>query len=508
METIACKGNTQTPMAKITLETKPGISEHCLAEPDHSSIYTYMTCKHPSLNFELSTHAANVGYRRSTAQQRASATVAATHRNRNNASANRDIPASTFPAPLLLPDDALSIDPRCPPQSLRSWLRLKDRNEVTTEKNKIYVAGPPDTDPSVQFMQSWSHPQTDDRLVITTPRTEDIINYLTAFYHGLPVKLLPPPKLCFATWDTAIPKRSKSKSSKSMIPPYIGLNTPTECVRIRARPSPDGVFTAQLNLDDLLDAAISMLPNDAYAFLLVVEHDLFEHDDDLFICGRAYGGSRVAVISTARYHPILDDTERVEREHAWPASHCELHIQACCATVTQSSSTRPKKRTKLQNDDADLSKSHLPQPPPDRPTLPMLDALAAHKGLDLSSSPIVLSGLWLGRVCRTASHELGHCFGIEHCTYYACIMQGSCSLAEDARQPPYLCPIDLAKTLDASGTTAETRYQALLKFCEQHADVHLFAAFAAWISARLARDYPQLASSSANSNHHPIALRP
>ena len=465
-----------------------------------------MTCEHPSLNFELSTHAANVGYRRSTAHQRASATVSA--RNRNNASANSDTPASTFPAPLVLPDDALSIDPRCPPQSLRSWSRLKDRNEVTTEKNVIYVAAPPDIDPSVRFMQSWSHPQKGGRLVVTTPRAEDIIDYLTAFYHGLPVKLLPPPKLCFATWDTDTPKRSKSKSFKSMIPPYIGLNTPTECVRIRARPSPDGVFTAQLHLDDLLDAAISMLPNDAYAFLLLVEHDLFEHDDDLFICGRAYGGSRVAVISTARYHPILDDTERAEREHAWPASHCELYIQACCATAAEVS-TRPKKKTKLRNDDADLSKSYQPQPPPDEPTSPMLDALSAHKvlpTLDLSSSPTVLSGLWLGRVCRTASHELGHCFGIEHCVYYACIMQGSCSLAEDARQPPYLCPIDLAKILDVSGTTAETRYQALLSFCNQHADVHLFAAFAAWISAHLVRDYPQLATSSANSNHHSTAL--
>ena len=139
----------------------------------------------------------------------------------------------------------------------------------------------------------------------------------------------------------------------------------------------------------------------------------------------------------------------------------------------------------------------------------MLDALSAHKVLPtlyLSSSPTVLSGLWLGRDCRTASHELGHCFGIEHCVYYACIMQGSCSLAEDARLPPYLCPIDLAKILDASGITAETRYQALLSFCNQHADVHLFAAFAAWISAHLARDYPQLATSSANSNYHSTAL--
>lgn len=445
-----------------------------------------MTCEHPSLSFELSTHAEVVGYRILTAQQRAAASVSATHRNNKVASTNGDTSASTFPAPLVLPNDALSIDPRCPPQSLRSWLHLEDRNEVTTRRNKIYVAAPPHTDSSVQFMQSWSHPQKGSKVEnITTPCVEDVIDYLAAFYHGLPVKLLPPPNLCFVSWDTPTPKRSKSKSLKSTIPPYIGLNTPTECVRIRTRPSPDGVFAAQLNLDDLLDASISMLPRDAYAFLLIVDHDLFEDENDIFVCGRAYGGSRVAVVSTARYHPNLDHREKVEREHAWPASHCESYIHACCATADQSS-TRPKKKAKS---DAGRIKSHSPQLI-SSPGEPMFGALSAHTVLPAPDLSSALSGLWLGRICRTASHELGHCFGMEHCVYYACVMQGSSSLAEDARQPPYLCPIDLAKILYASRSTAETRYRALLSFCKQHSDVHLFAAFAAWICARLAHDYP------------------
>ena len=53
----------------------------------------------------------------------------------------------------------------------------------------------------------------------------------------------------------------------------------------------------------------------------------------------------------------------------------------------------------------------------------------------------VYKRLWLTRVCKTASHELGHCFGFDHCTYLACIMQSTSCLAEDARQPPYLCAI-------------------------------------------------------------------
>ena len=65
------------------------------------------------------------------------------------------------------------------------------------------------------------------------------------------------------------------------------------------------MFKAQLNLNDILDAAISALPEDAYALLLLVQKDLFEEEKDDFCCGRAYGGSRVAVASSARQNPIF-----------------------------------------------------------------------------------------------------------------------------------------------------------------------------------------------------------
>ncbi len=74
---------------------------------------------------------------------------------------------------------------------------------------------------------------------------------------------------------------------------------------------------------------------------------------------------------------------------------------------------------------------------------------------------------------------------MDHCVYYACSMQGSASIVEDARQPPYLCPVDLAKVLRATEADSTERYEALLVFSEQHQDVHLFAGYAAWIRARL-----------------------
>ena len=81
------------------------------------------------------------------------------------------------------------------------------------------------------------------------------------------------------------------------------MTTASEAIGIRFRACADGAFLYQLDLNDILDVVISVLPVDAYAFLLLVEHDLYENEDDDFCCGRAYGGSRCAIVSMARYNP-------------------------------------------------------------------------------------------------------------------------------------------------------------------------------------------------------------
>ena len=328
-------------------------------------------------------------------------------------------------------------------------------------------------------------------VTVNAPRIQDIVDYLRAFYHGLPVRLLPTGSLSFTTWDDNASSARRNRASQ-----FIGLKNSTECVRIRTRVSPDGLFGHQLNLDDLLDTALASLPTDAYALILVVEHDLFESADE-FVCGRAYGGSRVAVISTARYNPKLDLVHGVEEEHSWPASHCDAFVKRCCEADSRIP-TRPRKRAKP-------SRSLILEPSASdvaAPVSSMHAALAAFKALPLSKEPLpstTLSGLWFARVCRTASHELGHCFGMEHCVYYACVMQGSASLAEDVRQPPYLCPVDLAKLLQATKAQEDRRYAALLSFCEAHVENQMFIAFAAWIRARLEALGMNVSSRSATS---------
>lgn len=385
----------------------------------------------------------------------------------------------------MLPNDDLALDPRYPPQSFRSWLREKDRNDITSDRRVIYVAAPPKVADDIEFVRRWSSPRLSTsggdvgkarkgltETPIPTPETKDVIEYLAAFYHGMTVKQLPF-DLTFASWDGE-DQTSKSKSTSSR---FIALNTPSESVRIRTRTCLDDMFPTQLCLNDLLDVAISILPKDAYALLMLVDHDLYEDEDDDFCCGRAYGGSHVAVVSNARYNPLLDGVQIVEREHAWPASHCEKYLKESCAI-----DSRPRKKAKT-----DVARWTTVENP-DSESNALEFAVRAHHSIppDKLSDPEHLASLWLSRTTRTASHELGHCFGIDHCVYYACIMQGTASMAEDVRQPPYLCPVELAKIQRAIGFTDKDvveRYKALQNFCGRSGSG--FAGFGGWIRGRI-----------------------
>ena len=467
------QADVSSPLTRGADKTSLARSMSMGLENKDKSLSSAAPCIHRKLCLESSSHASQAGYKTPTEQQRLSAALAHSSKKAN------DVPrATTFPAPLILPDDDLALDPKCPPQSLRQWIRLKERNPVTPERRTVYVAASPAAGPGVDFVRTWAIPAGSNSCDVQPPKTTDIAEYLAAFYHGIPVKMLPQEALTFASWDSP---PSKGKVSKDA-PRYVGLNTSSECIRIRTRASKDRIFARQLNLDDLLDAAISILPNDAYALVLVVNYDLYEGADDEFVCGRAYGGSRVAVVSSARYNPVLDARQGVERAHAWPASHCETYFKTRCESST--SELQPVKKRAKRSHDSDRKTLDPTTSQEDTACGALSVATAAFRALpsfdNLLPTP-VLDGLWLGRMCRTAAHELGHCFGMDHCVYYACAMQGSASLKEDARQPPYICPVDLAKMLAATEADPTARYKAIVALCTKHAGVHLFDAFRAWI---------------------------
>lgn len=75
------------------------------------------------------------------------------------------------------------------------------------------------------------------------------------------------------------------------------------------------------------------------------------------------------------------------------------------------------------------------------------------------------SAQWvLRRTLKVMAHEIGHMFGMEHCTYYECVMNGSNHLAETDRRPAHLCPVCLRKLHYAVGFDPDRRYRDLERF--------------------------------------------
>jgi archaemetzincin len=89
--------------------------------------------------------------------------------------------------------------------------------------------------------------------------------------------------------------------------------------------------------------------------------------------------------------------------------------------------------------------------------------------------------LLLRRSCKVLAHETGHMFGLAHCTYFNCLMNGSNHLAESDRRPLHLCPVCLRKLQWSIGFNVLERYRALENVCRADG----FADEADWFSRRI-----------------------
>jgi len=70
--------------------------------------------------------------------------------------------------------------------------------------------------------------------------------------------------------------------------------------------------------------------------------------------------------------------------------------------------------------------------------------------------------LW--RACSVSVHEIGHMFGLDHCVYFQCVMNGSNTLQESDSQPHHLCPVCLHKLYYLIGFEPVKRYKELEEF--------------------------------------------
>ena len=76
--------------------------------------------------------------------------------------------------------------------------------------------------------------------------------------------------------------------------------------------------------------------------------------------------------------------------------------------------------------------------------------------------------LILQRSCKVLAHETAHMFGLPHCIYFECLMNGSNNLEETDAGPQHLCPICLRKLQFNVQFDAVTRYEELAKFYHAH----------------------------------------
>jgi archaemetzincin len=68
---------------------------------------------------------------------------------------------------------------------------------------------------------------------------------------------------------------------------------------------------------------------------------------------------------------------------------------------------------------------------------------------------------FLHRAMKSLAHETGHVFGLRHCIFYSCCMNGSNSLDESDSQPIHCCPLCHDKLRHALAFDPEARFEAL-----------------------------------------------
>jgi len=77
------------------------------------------------------------------------------------------------------------------------------------------------------------------------------------------------------------------------------------------------------------------------------------------------------------------------------------------------------------------------------------------------NEPFVFDNFLLCCSCSTLTHEICHTFGIDHCIYYTCLMNGCNNLEEAKKQPLYECPVCLRKLQYSIGFEPLERYKKL-----------------------------------------------
>ncbi|MDF9833960.1 archaemetzincin [Ereboglobus sp. PH5-5] len=92
----------------------------------------------------------------------------------------------------------------------------------------------------------------------------------------------------------------------------------------------------------------------------------------------------------------------------------------------------------------------------------------AFLGIGMTGRPADFGKRMLWRSCHTLAHEIAHMFGLWHCVYYQCLINGSNTLAEADRQPQHACIICLRKLREVIRFDPVKRYRKLEAVYRKH----------------------------------------
>jgi predicted Zn-dependent protease len=126
--------------------------------------------------------------------------------------------------------------------------------------------------------------------------------------------------------------------------------------------------------------------SNAFALIGVTMSDLFSGDTDLFIAGMAAGGSKVAVLSLARYHPHV--------------KMCPFHWDDFSFMPSASAYSYHEDNKKRRAGGVTSA--------------PLFDSLSQKS-----------KGEYIRRAGKLIVHEICHVYGIDHCIHYHCLMNGT-----------------------------------------------------------------------------------
>ncbi|KAG5775270.1 hypothetical protein H9Q73_011053 [Fusarium xylarioides] len=454
------------------------------------------SCNHQTVYVNCSSAAADAGFVRPSPEERTLAMSKTGRLARGTYLAREDAvdDEHTFPGPLVLPQDHITENPSEQGQSCKDWFAMQttqQRCEAISTRNRIYLYNPPSLKHLSEEMQSWMNPilpqgiaPGPERWTWTLKEYRQLIVYLRAFFTTMHISQ------CSLGTTHFVPIQGRKRVHFADAPKtsVVGFTVSEdgEAFEIRHRPSPDGLSRMQLNVSDLKTALLQNKAQAAHSVVMVVNHDLYEDEEEEYITERVWVADGVAIISAFRHNPSFDGLADIDGVHRWPASHCQAYVDQRLTVLnnTKDSTTRnhPFKAYGKPSGDSALGL-----------------AIQAANQAGQPSSMEDLSNLWFARVLFAVSRGAVRCFGLGNCTYYACLMQGVSGTRQAGEIPPYLCPVCYSKLgselallqpvsqrgIEREKAWVEEHYAELKKFCSRWNKIPQFAAFEAWLGKRL-----------------------